>query len=165
MITFILIYCHHFTHIVSVYDLNVFQIKYGLLSISQLKYSRFCLLVLVAAWSLCITNCPPKIVSEYNQEIPQSKTTDKPMAPRGRATQICFKELQCKCYNKNLPFNFMSRCSYLSMACFFNYQFILGVKGQGQIKTKSLIRLITRTPLSFLRLRVFIYGTMIVYGV
>ena len=27
-----------------------------------------------------------KIVSEYNQEIPQSQTADKPMAPRGRAT-------------------------------------------------------------------------------
>ena len=29
----------------------------------------------------------PKIVSEYGQEIPQSQTADKPMAPRGRATQ------------------------------------------------------------------------------
>ena len=28
-----------------------------------------------------------KIVSEYEQEIPQSQTADKPMAPRGRATQ------------------------------------------------------------------------------
>ena len=28
-----------------------------------------------------------KIVSEYIQEIPQSQTVDKPMAPRGRATQ------------------------------------------------------------------------------
>ena len=28
-----------------------------------------------------------KIVSEYDQEIPQSQTTDNPMAPRGRATQ------------------------------------------------------------------------------
>ena len=27
----------------------------------------------------------PKIVSEYDQEIPQ--TSDKPMTPRGRATQ------------------------------------------------------------------------------
>ena len=27
------------------------------------------------------------IVSEYNQEIPQSQTADKPMAPRGRARQ------------------------------------------------------------------------------
>ena len=29
----------------------------------------------------------PKIVSQYDQEIPQSQTADKPMAPRGRATQ------------------------------------------------------------------------------
>ena len=29
----------------------------------------------------------PKIVSEYDQEIPLSQTTDKPKAPRGRATQ------------------------------------------------------------------------------
>ena len=28
-----------------------------------------------------------KIVSEYDQEIPQSQTADKPMSPRGRATQ------------------------------------------------------------------------------
>ena len=28
-----------------------------------------------------------KIVNEYDQEIPQSQTTDKRMAPRGRATQ------------------------------------------------------------------------------
>ena len=28
-----------------------------------------------------------KIASEYDQEIPQSKTTAKPMAPRERATQ------------------------------------------------------------------------------
>ena len=28
-----------------------------------------------------------KIVSEFDQEIPQSQTADKPMAPRGRATQ------------------------------------------------------------------------------
>ena len=29
----------------------------------------------------------PKIVSEYDQEIPQSQTTDNPVAPRGRAVQ------------------------------------------------------------------------------
>ena len=27
----------------------------------------------------------PKIVSEYDQEIPQSQTVDNPVAPRGRA--------------------------------------------------------------------------------
>ena len=39
----------------------------------------------------------------------------------------------------------MPRCSYL--VCISNYQFNLGVKGQGQINTKSVIRLITLTPL------------------
>ena len=29
----------------------------------------------------------PKIVSEYDQEIPQSQTTDNPVAPQGRAAQ------------------------------------------------------------------------------
>ena len=28
-----------------------------------------------------------KIVSGYDQEMPQSQTADKPMAPRGRVTQ------------------------------------------------------------------------------
>ena len=28
-----------------------------------------------------------KIVSEYDQEVPQSQTADHPVAPRGRATQ------------------------------------------------------------------------------
>ena len=28
-----------------------------------------------------------KIVSEYDQEIPQSQTADNPVAPRGRAAQ------------------------------------------------------------------------------
>ena len=38
-----------------------------------------------AIWS---TQSPlVKIVSEYNQEIPQSHTADNPKAPRGRATQ------------------------------------------------------------------------------
>ena len=29
----------------------------------------------------------PKIVSEYDQEIPQSQTADNPVAPRGGAAQ------------------------------------------------------------------------------
>ena len=29
----------------------------------------------------------PKVVSGYNQEKPQSQTADKPIAPRGKATQ------------------------------------------------------------------------------
>ena len=32
-------------------------------------------------------HCLPKIVSEYDQEIPQSQTADNPMALQGRATQ------------------------------------------------------------------------------
>ena len=37
----------------------------------------------------CVTMymCHPKIVSEYDQEIPQSQTADNPVAPRGRTTQ------------------------------------------------------------------------------
>ena len=31
--------------------------------------------------------CLSKIVSEYNQEIPQSQTADNPMAPQERAAQ------------------------------------------------------------------------------
>ena len=30
---------------------------------------------------------PSKIVSEYDQEIPQSQTADNPVAPRGRAAK------------------------------------------------------------------------------
>ena len=33
------------------------------------------------------SNVNTKIVSEYDQEIPQSQTADNPMAPRGRAAQ------------------------------------------------------------------------------
>ena len=35
---------------------------------------------------LNIGKAQTKIVSKYDQEIPQSQTADKPMAPRGRAT-------------------------------------------------------------------------------
>ena len=34
---------------------------------------------------------PKKIVSEYDQEIPQSQTADNPEAPRGRAAQPCLR--------------------------------------------------------------------------
>ena len=37
--------------------------------------------------AFCILRVDPEIVSEYDQEIPQSQTADNPMAPRGRATQ------------------------------------------------------------------------------
>ena len=36
-----------------------------------------------------------KIVSEYDQEIPQSQTADNPVAPRGRAAQLS-RELALK---------------------------------------------------------------------
>ena len=35
----------------------------------------------------CLKYRIPKIVSEYDQEIPQSQTADNPVAPRGRAAQ------------------------------------------------------------------------------
>ena len=35
---------------------------------------------------LCESSCQG-IVSEYDQEIPQSQTADNPVAPRGRAAQ------------------------------------------------------------------------------
>ena len=38
------------------------------------------------ATKLCMLN-PYKIVSEYDQEIPQSQTADNPMVPRGSAAQ------------------------------------------------------------------------------
>ena len=44
--------------------------------VSHLKYQ-------LLAYSLTI--CQPKIVSEYDQEIPQSQNADNPVAPRGRA--------------------------------------------------------------------------------
>ena len=37
--------------------------------------------------SLLSAKSIPKIVSEYDQEIPQSQTADNPVAPRGRAAQ------------------------------------------------------------------------------
>ena len=35
----------------------------------------------------CLKKYDKKIVSEYDQEIPQSQSADNPMAPQGRATQ------------------------------------------------------------------------------
>ena len=49
----------------------------------QIKY--LCVLI-----HICIkgeVGAPLKIVSEYDQEIPQSQTADNPVAPRGRAAQ------------------------------------------------------------------------------
>ena len=42
------------------------------------------------SWVNCLfiqSYCFPKIVGEYDQEIPQSQTADKPLASQGRATQ------------------------------------------------------------------------------
>ena len=36
-----------------------------------------------------------KIVSEYDQEIPQSQTADNPVAPRGRAAVILSLQYYC----------------------------------------------------------------------
>ena len=37
--------------------------------------------------TLAVHRDTPKIISEYDQEIPESQTADKPMTSRGRATQ------------------------------------------------------------------------------
>ena len=54
-------------------------------------YFQYCtdLLKLIFHFLTCkgISIFTLKIVSEYDQEIPQSQTADNPMAPRGRATQ------------------------------------------------------------------------------
>ena len=42
--------------------------------------------MLKLVWVVLLIMKHIKIVSEYDQEIPQSKTADKPMAPRGRVT-------------------------------------------------------------------------------
>ena len=44
-------------------------------------------LLIWTAWHICSRRPAAKIVSEYDQEIPQSQTADNPVAPRGRAAQ------------------------------------------------------------------------------
>ena len=39
------------------------------------------------SYNVAIGHYTPKILNEYDQEIPQSQTADNPMAPRGRAAQ------------------------------------------------------------------------------
>ena len=46
--------------------------------------------------------CTFKKVSKYDQEISQSQTADKPMAPRGRATQQARDTHSFKYYNSGL---------------------------------------------------------------
>ena len=49
---------------------------------------EFNMALLIPCFSiLCYRILSIKIVSEYDQDIPQSQTADKPMAPRGRARQ------------------------------------------------------------------------------
>ena len=50
----------------------------ALFAFAQVYLSIHCLHMGLVAW---------KIVSEYDQEIPQSQTADNPVAPRGRASQ------------------------------------------------------------------------------
>ena len=56
----------------------------------QVLYNKECEIVLIQfstkSVASFLTPCMIK-VSEHDQEIPQSQTADKPMAPRGRATQ------------------------------------------------------------------------------
>ena len=52
--------------------------------------SIFCIVIVLILSSHLYANgdeALPIIVSEYTQEIPQSQTADKSMAPQGRATQ------------------------------------------------------------------------------
>ena len=44
-----------------------------------------------------------KIVSEYDQEIPQSQTTDNPVAPRGRAAQPSREDKSSKATSSLFP--------------------------------------------------------------
>ena len=48
------------------------------------SYNALIILTLFSHW---YAKWLEMIVSEYDQEIPQSQTADNPMAPRGRATQ------------------------------------------------------------------------------
>ena len=41
----------------------------------------------ISIWEGLLSDIRSEIVSEYDQEIPQSQTADNPVAPRGRAAQ------------------------------------------------------------------------------
>ena len=60
----------------------------------QLRSCRFSIHITKLEQAVTKTSCTyfclsltAKIVSEYDQEIPQSQTADNPVAPRGRASQ------------------------------------------------------------------------------
>ena len=56
-------------------------------NIVQAKIRRHILQCLIRFSTVCLQDVLLKIVSEYDQEIPQSHAADKPVAPRGRAAQ------------------------------------------------------------------------------
>ena len=60
--------------------------RWGELSV-LISSNESILSLLLKVSNTCLMVCRSKIVIEYDQEIPQSQTADKPMAPRGRATQ------------------------------------------------------------------------------
>ena len=51
-----------------------------------------------------LANVVQEIVSEYDQEIPQSQTADNPMAPRGRAAQPSRDTMKTKKNRLETPF-------------------------------------------------------------
>ena len=55
--------------------------------VSNMCVKHFVVILFWADLLLCSLHSAPKIVSEYDQEIPQSQTAGNPMAPRGRAAQ------------------------------------------------------------------------------
>ena len=65
--------------------------SYYLSFITALNYCIFWVLIklycISKCWIVNILTFSSKIVSEYDQEIPQSQTADNPMAPPGRAAQ------------------------------------------------------------------------------
>ena len=67
-----------------------------------------------------------KIVSEYDQEIPQSQTADKPMAPQGRAKQQSqdARKLEFSLFLKMLRLGEFRVCSGSS----FQSQIVVGKK-------------------------------------
>ena len=73
--------------------LNIFSKKYvmSVITTHVYKWQNICLLGCVVQSVTCLTLDPgvasSKIVSEYDQEIPQSQTADSPMALQGRAFQ------------------------------------------------------------------------------
>ena len=70
---------------------TIYMQSYYLSFITALNYCIFWVLIklycISKCWIVNILTFSSKIVSEYDQEIPQSQTADNPMAPPGRAAQ------------------------------------------------------------------------------